>query len=89
MLSCRELTHLIASDGLADAPWTTRLGARLHLFMCDVCSAYVAQLRAIGQAARELAQTTHRGEAETLARLERDLLARVDARGDSENPSDS
>ena len=48
-----------------------------------------AQLRAIGQAARELAQTTHRGEAETLARLERDLLARVDARGDSENPSDS
>ncbi len=55
MLNCREVTRLVASDQLQTAGWRTRLAVRMHLFMCHHCRRYVEQLRAIGRAARRLA----------------------------------
>ena len=53
MLNCKEVARLIASDELADAVWSDRALARLHLLMCRRCRGYAAQLRAIGAAARD------------------------------------
>ena len=40
MMSCREVTGLVASDELAEAPWARRLVVRLHLFMRSHCRRY-------------------------------------------------
>ena len=76
MMSCREVTGLVASDELAEARWARRLVVRLHLFMCRHCRRYVGQLHAIGAYAQK-----HLGpqaeDSETLQRLERDILKRV------------
>ncbi len=53
MLNCKEVARLVASDELADAVWSDRALARLHLLMCRHCRGYSAQLRAIGNAARD------------------------------------
>ncbi len=45
MLTCRELTEH-ATDYMEGAlPVRTRLAVRLHLFLCRMCRAYLAQLR--------------------------------------------
>ena len=76
MMSCREVTGLVASDELAEARWARRLVVRLHLLMCLHCRRYVRQLHAIGACARK-----HWGpqaeDSETFQRLERDILERV------------
>jgi hypothetical protein len=53
MLNCKEVVRLVASDELADAVWSDRALVQLHLLMCRHCRGYVAQLRAIGAAARD------------------------------------
>ena len=53
MPNCKEIARLIASDELADAAWSRRALVRLHLLRCRDCRGYVAQLRAIGAAARD------------------------------------
>lgn len=54
MLSCKELTRMIAADELAEAGFWQRLKARLHLLMCRHCRRYQAQIRALGRATREM-----------------------------------
>lgn len=54
MMSCRQVTRMIASDQLAGAGRRSRLAVRLHLLMCRHCRRYGAQLAAIGDAARSL-----------------------------------
>jgi len=54
MLSCKEVSGLIASEGLAEAGWRHRLAARLHLLMCRHCRRYARQMRQIGEAAKEV-----------------------------------
>ena len=55
MLSCREVTQLVAGEQLARARLGTRVSLRLHLLMCRHCRRYIEQLRRIGQVARDLA----------------------------------
>jgi hypothetical protein len=76
MLTCREVSHLIASDGLAAATWTRRFSARLHLLMCRPCRRYERQLRLIGHSLRSLwaARETDRARR---ASLERAILQRA------------
>jgi hypothetical protein len=52
MMTCKEVSTLVSSGRLADAPMTSRLGARLHLMMCRHCRAFARQLEAIARAAR-------------------------------------
>ncbi len=54
MMSCRQVTEVIASDRLVDAPWRRRLTVRLHLLMCQHCRRYAAQLVSIRAATRRL-----------------------------------
>ena len=75
MLSCRQVSQLIASDELAGASWTRRLGVRFHLLMCRHCRRYEAQLRAIGVTARRLLHRPEEGDRATLERLEKRILA--------------
>ncbi len=54
MMTCKEVSTAVASDGAARLPWTKRVGVRLHLLMCRHCRRYAAQLAAIGSAVRRL-----------------------------------
>lgn len=54
MLTCKEVTALVGSDGLVRAGWRTRLGVKFHLLMCKHCSRYARQLRAIAGEARRI-----------------------------------
>lgn len=53
MLRCKQVTVMVARDELADAGLWLRLKVRAHLMMCRHCARYVAQLRSIGDKARE------------------------------------
>jgi predicted anti-sigma-YlaC factor YlaD len=54
MPTCREVSRAVATDELERAGLWQRLGVRFHLLMCRHCRRYSEQLRAIGQATREL-----------------------------------
>ncbi len=54
MLKCKEVSEIIAVDRFDEATWTRRLSIRLHLVMCRHCRRYASQVRALGDAAREL-----------------------------------
>ena len=75
MLSCKEVTRKIASDELVEAGWRERLAVRFHLLRCRHCRRYMAQLRAIGAAARNL-WGPRSEDLPTLERLEREILDR-------------
>jgi predicted anti-sigma-YlaC factor YlaD len=85
VLTCREVSRAVAADELERAGLWQRLGVRLHLLMCRHCRRYAAQLRAIGETAREL----FRGETEDRGRIERLRRAVQQARppgdGDAED----
>ncbi len=89
MLTCRDLTRMIASEELAEAGWRRRLGVRFHLAMCRYCRRYVAQLRVIGESARRMLRS---GDADstTLDQLERAILDRSPGKpvGEGENRVD-
>lgn len=70
MPTCKEVTAAVASENLAGRPWRQRLMARLHLIMCRHCRRYVAQLAAIGDAARRL----YRRQPRPSDALERSIL---------------
>ncbi len=52
MYSCAQVTKWIASDEYLQAGPFRRLGVRIHLLMCRLCSTYVRQLRALSAALR-------------------------------------
>jgi len=54
MLKCNEVTRLYASDAARSASLRKRLALRIHLLMCRHCRRYVRELRAIGEAVRDL-----------------------------------
>lgn len=57
MLSCREVTKLMATEGVNGAPLRTRLSVRLHLGMCRHCRRYQRELTTIRDALRRSART--------------------------------
>lgn len=78
MLSCKEVTCLLAGDELEKANWGRRLAVRIHLRICRHCRRYAAQLQAIGRAARSLWGVRPADEdLEALKRLEEAILKGV------------
>ena len=71
MLTCKEVSSSISSDGLERSGWRYRLEVRLHLLICRYCRRYAAQIRAVNAAARSLFETTDR---EAVTRLEGSIL---------------
>ncbi len=86
MLSCKDVARKIASDEFQGAGWRERLGVRLHLLLCRHCRRYVAQLRSIGTAARNL-WGLHSEDPHKLERLERRILER--SLGGPEDPTET
>ncbi len=83
MLSCKEVTRIVASDEIAGAGWRRGLVIRFHFLFCRHCRRYAAQLRAIGQSARKLLGFGSE-EPEGIRRLERAILQRL-----PDGPTDS
>lgn len=54
MLTCKEVSTLVSTGGLDDAPLMRKLGVVLHLAMCRHCRAFRRQVAAIGRAVRVL-----------------------------------
>ena len=54
MMTCKDVSTLVSTGGLPEAPLARRLGARLHLAMCRHCRAFQRQVEAIARAARTL-----------------------------------
>lgn len=60
MISCREVSTLVSTDGLGAQPLWRRLAVRLHLMMCAGCRRFASQIRAIRQGADAAGQTFDR-----------------------------
>ncbi len=84
MECCREFTKKLSSDEFREAGLWKRLTVRFHLLMCCHCRSYAAQLRTIGETARDL-WGPHSEDPSTLERLEREILETT--RGDHEGGS--
>lgn len=52
MMTCREVSTLLSTGQLDDAPLSRRLAVRLHLGMCRHCTAFRRQLERLARAAR-------------------------------------
>jgi hypothetical protein len=53
MLSCKEVTRIVASGEIDEQSPFKRMQLRMHLLMCRHCRRYTAQLRTIGAMARK------------------------------------
>ncbi len=82
MQNCREVSYLVASDGLEHAAWPTRLLTRLHLLMCRHCRRYATELTTIGRVSRE-AWSADSVDPKTVERLE-GLIIDYTSRGNEE-----
>ena len=54
MLSCKEVSTILATDALEQSSRFQRISVRLHLLMCRHCRRYKTQLVKIGETARSL-----------------------------------
>jgi len=50
--SCREVTEGYARGDFEDAGFFNRLLVRAHVWHCDMCTRYLAQLRMLGEVFR-------------------------------------
>ena len=75
MMTCKQVSALLAKDGLTTGLGSQRLGARLHLMMCDDCTTFRRWMDAIVEASRALAREAER---ETPADLDARTLRRLD-----------
>ena len=78
MPSCREVTLAVAGEELARASLGRRMLVRLHVLICRHCRRYVAQMGALGDAARELAAREGK-DVERLRRAVLGFIGRPDA----------
>ena len=70
MMTCHDVSTLVATGGLMEAPLIRRLSVRMHLAMCDHCRTFRRQIEVIARAARAAGLTFER-------ELPEDFAARV------------
>lgn len=73
MLSCKEVSRLVASGELDDAGASLKLRVRFHLLLCSRCRRYAEQLRIVGSVARERIGSLL-PDAQLASRLEKSIL---------------
>jgi hypothetical protein len=78
MMTCKQVSTLMSTGALEDAPLRTRLAVRLHLSVCDKCSAFKRWLEAMGRAARSVNAAQ---EADAPADLEGRVIRRIERLG--------
>ena len=52
MMTCHDVSTLVSTGGLPDAPLVRQWGVRIHLAMCRHCRAFRRQIETIARAAR-------------------------------------
>ncbi len=67
---------MVAAGEVEDFGFMKRMELRFHLFMCSHCRNYVAQIRSIGQGAKNNAAETE-PDREQLQRLENHICDRI------------
>jgi anti-sigma factor ChrR (cupin superfamily) len=75
MLRCKDVSTLIATDGLDRAPWPRRVAVALHLMMCRHCRRFARNIKALKRATRAIGKAF---EAEVPADLEQKLRRRLE-----------
>ena len=73
MPKCRDVAHFIASDGLVQANWLTRILVPVHRLYCKNCRRYAEELATIGRVSRETLGADSVNP-ERLQRLERMIM---------------
>ena len=76
MLKCNDLSRLVAADEIEEFGFMQRMELKFHLFMCKHCRNYVAQIRCIGQGARDLAAESA-PDGEQVQRLEKKICDHI------------
>lgn len=56
MLSCHEVSRLVSESLDRKLPFRQRLGVRLHLMMCRLCSRFLKQMKFLREAAHRLGE---------------------------------
>ena len=51
MMTCKEVSTLVSTEQVHEAPLAQRIGVRLHLMMCRHCRRFRRQLFRIGRVA--------------------------------------
>jgi hypothetical protein len=74
MYRCSEVVRLVSSDEYLTAGLLKKLHIRLHLAMCEKCSRYVRQMRALAAYVRETAESVSASE---IQRAKSDILQRL------------
>ena len=55
MMTCKDVSTLVSTGALSDAPMTRRLAVRLHLAMCRHCRSFRRQVEAVARSAMRAA----------------------------------
>jgi hypothetical protein len=77
MMTCKQVSTLLSTGALADAPLGRRLAVRMHLAMCRHCSAFKRWIHVLGEAAR---LASHADDAAAPAEFEARTLRRLEGR---------
>ncbi|MBI3492261.1 MAG: zf-HC2 domain-containing protein [Acidobacteria bacterium] len=73
-MTCKDVSTLVSTGGLSDAPLVRRLAVRLHLAMCRHCRAFRRQVEAVARSARAAAAAL---EVEPLHDFESNIVERL------------
>ena len=76
MLKCQQVEQRIGSDDIRNAGLIERLAVSLHLLMCRHCRNYAQQIRAIGNAARDVFNRSAE-EPDTLIQLKSRIMDKL------------
>ncbi len=76
MLTCKEVSKLASESLDRKLSWRERLGMRLHLLRCDLCSRYLRQLRFMRDATTKMEGQGNQTQAGGLSEEARDRIRR-------------
>jgi hypothetical protein len=75
MMSCKQVSTLLATEALPTSSWSRRMAVRMHLAMCRHCSAFKRWLDLIASAARSLGR---HAEGDAPVDLESRVIERIE-----------
>lgn len=59
MLSCKEVSELVAQSMVSDLTFRQRIGVKLHFMMCKACGRVLKQMTFLRRAARVVHEQSH------------------------------
>ena len=91
MLRCKQVAEALAENHYDDLPKWRRLGLKVHVAFCFVCSRYHKQVMTLQDCARGLAEQEKDGKCQLPDALSEDAKSRMKAKivGDSGTTDDS